>query len=207
MKNFRRLIALSFPLLPALVGEAAFYSEADRIPVLVMPSEVTVDGEERPAFGRSFTDTLTGGLLKSGGFSVIDYLSNGPIAAEIAKAPPGSPVERSAGQFGQLTGAHLVYVPRLVVEDDYLRMTVKKIRVNDGAVLAVYETEARGERATMFTLADEVRVVIDDPLVPMVKLRVSKIDGHQAVAERVSGVEIDRLAPGQSAFRIGASDQ
>ncbi len=310
-------------------ASAAFQYEADKVPVLVMQSEVTVDGEERPALGRSFTDTLTGGLLKSGGFSVIDYLSNGPIAAEIAKAPPGRAPELSASQFGQMTGAHLVYVPRMVVEDDFLRMTIKKIRVTDGAVLAVYETDARGGRETMFTLAedllgqinaelnreraeksaadrrlrkagetlletlepeetplsesppgtpldpapsevveaapleateapleakpaplamaakkpekkmpptqdvgsvttvnqdygfcilnvirgvevavgDELRVLIDDPLIPMVKLRVSKLEGRQAVAERVSGGTMDRVSPGQRAIRISAVDQ
>jgi hypothetical protein len=324
--SFAVLLIGSFPL--SIPAWAAFQYEADKIPVLVMQSEVTVDGEERPALGRSFTDTLTGGLLKSGGFSVIDYLSIGPIAVEIAKTEPGRAPELSASQFGQMTGAHLVYVPRMVVEDDFLRMTIKKIRVTDGAVLTVYETEARGGREAMFTLAedlldqinaelqheraeksaaerrlrkasetpveeiapeevplpqppsdlpfetesgevvevalpeaaenptgakpaplamaakkpgkkvaptqdignvttvnrdyafcilsvfqgaevavgDELRVLIDDPLIPMVKLRVSKIDGRQAVAERVSGGTMDRVTPGQRAIRITAAD-
>lgn len=323
-------------LLPTRLA-AAFQYEADKIPVLVMQSEVTVDGEERPALGRSFTDTLTGGLLKSGGFSVIDYLSNGPIAAEIAKGPAGRPPELSASQFGQMTGAHLVYVPRMIVEDDFVRMTIKKIRVTDGAVLSVYEAEAEGDRSSMFTLArdlldqitselnreraartvaerrlrkagetpiedlepvetnltgeetevpaepepekvaaqdapptpveepepetstadkpgpipmakkpekaappvaatedigrvttvnrdyafcilsvgtgvevavgDELRVLIDDPLVPLVKLRVSKVDGRQVVADRVSGATMDKIVPGQRAIRINATDQ
>ena len=332
MKTSATCLFAAFLLIPSH-GRGAFQYEVDKVPVLVMQSEVTVDGEERPALGRSFTDKLTGGLLKSGAFSVIDYLSNAPIAAEIAKSPAGRPPELSATQFGQMTGAHLVYVPRLIVEEDFLRMTVKKIRVADGAVLAVYESETRGDRGTMFTLAedmlgqiysevsreraersasdrrmrkagetpvedveprespiadpeaempavtppsevvatppveigeepetgtgaktepaplamaarkpekkaqptqdlgtvtsvnldyafcilsllrsaevevgDEVRVQIDDPLVPMVKLRVSKIDGRQAVAERVSGGSMDRIVPGQRAIRINVGD-
>ena len=52
-------------------------------PIIVLQGEVTVDGQQRPDLGRSFADTITGGLLKTKAYSVLDHLGNQPLAQAI----------------------------------------------------------------------------------------------------------------------------
>ena len=61
-------------------------------------------------------------------------------------------------------GAHYAFIPRLVVEDTYHRLTLKKVRVSDGEVIDIYEKSAKDlDRAAMFQLLDEtMRIVYSD---------------------------------------------
>ncbi len=144
------LLALS--LQASASGEPA--SSVPKAPVIVLQSEVTIDGEQRPDLGRSFSDTLTGGFLKAKNYDVIDHLSNQPIAQAIENSTQLAP-ELSAVSIGEAAGARWIYVPRMVVEGDFHKLTMKKIRVSDGQVIDVFETHSNGDRSTMFLLVGE----------------------------------------------------
>ncbi|MEM9479831.1 MAG: hypothetical protein AAGA58_09290 [Verrucomicrobiota bacterium] len=141
--------------LEAAPGGAAFSYEPVRSSVLVMEAEVTVDGEERANLGRSFTDSISRGLLKSRYFRVIDHLSNEQIAAEMAKAGR-IPPERNAVRFGRLTGADFVFIPRMAADDNHHVMTIKKVHVSSGELLDIYQASGEGiERGLMFRLCEQ----------------------------------------------------
>lgn len=125
-----------------------------KTPVIVLQGEVTIDGQQRPDLGRSFSDTLTGGFLKAKVYHVIDHLSNQPTAQAIEASPDLAP-EMSAVSVGEASGARWIYVPRMIVEGDFQKLTMKKIRVSDGQVVDVFETHASGDRSTMFVLVGE----------------------------------------------------
>ncbi len=187
---------LSYSLLWVFAASAGARPEIEPVhtkqPVLVMQAEVTVDGEERPDLGRSFTDTLTGGLLKTGSFTVIDYLSNEDVANELAQGIPARAPEQNAGRFGELTGADVVYVPRLIVEDGFNKMSVKKIRVSDGEILAVYEADASGDRAQMFSLAGSV---ISDIYGELARERAKRLAADRKIRKSTKDVDLDDLEP------------
>ena len=77
-----------------------------------------------------------------------------PLGAE-----PGSLLMRSPSRVRALT-----FVPRMVVEEDYNRFTLKKIRVSDGEVVDIYESSTISlDRAAMFELLDQsMRQVYSD---------------------------------------------
>ncbi|MGI9239215.1 MAG: hypothetical protein ACR2RV_00350 [Verrucomicrobiales bacterium] len=158
MKSLPNLLSclgcLAFtPILQAAAADGP--AAADRkIPVIVLQGEVTIDGQQRPDLGRSFSDTLTGGFLKAKSYSVIDHLSNQPIAQAVENSTQLAP-ELSSVSVGEATGASWIYVPRMVVEGDFHKLTLKKIRVSDGQVVDVFETHADGDRTTMFRLVGD----------------------------------------------------
>ena len=156
MKVKNSLHPASLAIAVASLTFGSFASAADKIPILVMQTEATVDGELRPQLGRSVTDSLTGGLLKTEYYTIIDYLSSEEIAAEIAKDRSPRAPEQNASRFGEITGAKYFYVPRLIVEEYFVKMSVKKVRVSDGEVLNVYECSADGDRSSMFKLPEEI---------------------------------------------------
>jgi hypothetical protein len=122
--------------------------------VVVLQGEVTVDGQQRPDLGRSFADTITGGLLKTKAYVVLDHLGNRPVATAVENAPSLAP-EQSAVAIGKGMGARWIFVPRMIVEGDFNKLTLKRIRVSDGQVVDVFETHSSGDRSTMFLLVGE----------------------------------------------------
>ena len=131
-----------------------FSPPSGKTPVIVLQGEVTIDGQQRPDLGRSFSDTLTGGFLKAKVYHVIDHLSNQPIAQAIEASPDLAP-EMSAVSVGEASGARWIYVPRMIIEGEFQKLTMKKIRVSDGQVVDVFETHATGDRSTMFLLVGQ----------------------------------------------------
>jgi hypothetical protein len=150
----------------ALLGVAAPLVSAGptfkpaKVPVFIAPGEVTINGDPRPDLGRSFSDTIAGGLLNTGSFTIIDpaIAPAGPAAGGDTPPPP----EQVAAQSAR--GAHYAFIPRLVVEEDYHRLTLKKVRVSDGEVIEIYERSAQDlDRAAMFRLIDEaMKLVYND---------------------------------------------
>ncbi|MEM0896638.1 MAG: hypothetical protein AAGJ79_07105 [Verrucomicrobiota bacterium] len=141
--------------LRAAPGGAAYTYEPARSSVLVMAAEVTVDGDERANLGRSFTDSISRGLLKSRYFRVIDHLSNEQIAAESVKAA-SLPPERNAVRYGRLTNAEFVFIPRMVADDHHHVMTIKKVHVSTGELQEIYQASGEGiERGLMFRLCQQ----------------------------------------------------
>lgn len=153
MKATTKLLSCGAGFLIALhsVAFSEITQVPGKVPVIVLQGEVTIDGLQRPDLGRSFADTLTGGFLKAKAYDVIDHLSNQPIAQAVENKPQLAP-ELSAVSVGESIGARWIYVPRMVVEGDFHKLTMKKIRVSDGKVVDVFETHASGDRSTMFLL-------------------------------------------------------
>lgn len=139
------LISLQVPAL------SDFEHTPGKSSVIVLQGEVTVDGQQRPDLGRSFADTITGGLLKTRAYTVIDHLGNQPLAQAIQNSATLAP-EQSAVAAGKELGARWIYVPRVIVEGDFQKLTLKKIRVSDGQVVDVFETHSAGDRSAMFLL-------------------------------------------------------
>jgi TolB-like protein len=154
MKDF--LLAPLLASFAALISTSPVVAET-RVPILIMQAEVNIDGDARPTLGRSLTDTLTSGLLKTQYFKIIDYMSSEDIAAELAndrsidRAP-----EQDAARFGKMLGADYLFIPRMIVEQNYVCMSVKKIRVSDGEVLSIYDNAQDGNRSAMFSMADGI---------------------------------------------------
>jgi hypothetical protein len=134
-----------------------------KIPVFIAPGEVTIDGQPRPDLGRSFSDTIAGGLLATNQFTIID--SNIAPMAEPAADPFADPPEKTVAAVGP--NAHYAFVPRLVVEDSYHRLTLKKVRVSDGEVVEIYEKSTDStQRSAMFKLLDDTMKVVYADLSP-----------------------------------------
>ena len=156
MKYTTKLLSCLCVFLASLQSPARsdFQHTPGKSSVIVLQGEVTVDGQQRPDLGRSFADTITGGLLKTKAYSVIDHLSNQPVAKAIEESPVLAP-EQSAVAIGKELGARWIFVPRLIVEGEFNKLTLKKIRVSDGQAVEVFETHAVGDRSTMFLLIGE----------------------------------------------------
>ncbi|MFT5108997.1 MAG: hypothetical protein ACI8XO_003829 [Verrucomicrobiales bacterium] len=156
MKQLHKLLSCSCALFLSLLSPA--FSDFAHTPgknsVIVLQGEVTVDGQQRSDLGRSFADTLTGGLLKTKAYSVIDHLSNQPLAKAIEESTYLAP-EQSAVSIGKATGARYIFVPRMIIEGDFHKLTMKKIRVSDGQVIDMFETHGTGGRETMFVLVGD----------------------------------------------------
>ena len=168
------LLAVAAPLVsadPALPG---------KVPVFIAPGEVTINGEPRPDLGRSFSDTIAGGLLGTKSFTIIDPViaAEDPAAADDAPPAPEEVAAKSA------RGAHYAFIPRLVVEENYHRLTLKKVRVSDGEVVDIYERSAQDiDRSAMFRLIDEaMKLVYND---------VARNRSRQARAEREAIISLD----------------
>ncbi len=113
-----------------------------RAKVAVFPAQASLDGLPRPELGRSFADSLSAALVKSGQFDVIDAESR--LGAEPAKA---SPVEAAAQ-----VACDTAFAATLVGEGDFFRITVRKLAVPSGKVLDVYEDSATGPASRLFDM-------------------------------------------------------
>lgn len=142
------LISLQLP------ARSDFTHTPGKSSVIVLQGEVTVDGQQRPDLGRSFADTITGGLLKTRAYSVLDHLGNQSLEQTIENNGSLAP-EQSVVALGKEIGARWIFVPRMIVEGDFQKLTLKKIRVSDGQVVEVFETHSTGDRSTMFLLVGE----------------------------------------------------
>ena len=164
MKHIHKVLSCSCALLLSLQTPALsdFAHTPGKSSVIVLQGEVTVDGQSRPDLGRSFADTITGGLLKTKAYSVIDHLSSQPLAETTGQIPTVAP-EQSAIALGKASGARWIYVPRMVVEGDFQKLTLKKIRVSDGQVVDLFETHGTGEKSNMFVLiGDSLRHIYQE---------------------------------------------
>lgn len=126
--------------------------------ILVIPGEVTIDGTSRPDLGRSFCDSITGKLLHSGMFTIVDQVSTnsqGTVNKESATKVNINP-EAIVKQLAGKTTARYALITRMISEDDFSKFSIKKLRIEDSAVVSVYQASAVStERATMFDLLEK----------------------------------------------------
>jgi hypothetical protein len=126
--------------------------------ILVIPGEVTIDGKSRPDLGRSFGDSITGKLLQSGAFTIVDQIagSNHQSVNNGVAAGPGITPEATTKQLAGKTTARYALITRMIAEDDFCKFSIKKLRVADSKVVGVYQASAvSNERSTMFELLDK----------------------------------------------------
>jgi hypothetical protein len=156
----RRTSLALFALLVAGATPFAYagpQSSGGKVSVMIAPGEVTIDGSARPDLGRSFADTIAGGLLETGSYSIIDPDVSGAIAGTGDKPPTAE--EIIAAERG--ASAQYAFVPRLIVEGDFNRLTLKKIRVTNGEVVDIYsKTTTNVNRSAMFDLLDETMELV-----------------------------------------------
>lgn len=198
------------PLIVPLVSLAATFTalaapaehRPGKLPVLVLPGEVTVEGTPRPDLGRSFGDTITAGLIKSGSFTVIENLDR---AADRTIDGTPSP-ETTLAAIGTDSAAHYAFIPRMIVEGTFHKFSLKKLRVSDGEIIDIYEASASSEdRSQMFELLEQtmknVYADIDED-----QKRLEKID-DAAVAKFEEELDLDPEPPRYSStedFDAGA---
>lgn len=126
--------------------------------ILVIPGEVTIDGVSRPDLGRSFCDSITGRLLQSGVFTIVDQVSTNRQGTVNKEGSTGAAINPEAivKQLAGKTTAHYALIPRMISEDDFSKFSIKKLRIADSEVISVYQASAVStERATMFNLLDK----------------------------------------------------
>ena len=190
MNYSHKILSCSCAFLLSLQVPASgdFQHTPGKSPVIVLQGEVTIDGQQRPDLGRSFADTISGGLLKTKAYSVIDHLGNQTLAQAIENSTHLAP-EQSAVSIGKETGARYIFVPRMIVEGDFQKLTLKKIRVSDGQVVDVFETHAAGsDRANMFVLiGDSLKYLYKET--PRSPSRLGKTSTGQPV--RITPPELD----------------
>jgi len=172
----------SRPLILAVLCTSTALSSAEivhrpgKLPVIVPTAEVTINGEPRPDLGRAISDSIAGGLLRTGAFTVIDMPANDAASAT---------AEPSTEAIPETTSAHYAFIPRLIVEEDYYKLSVKKRRISDNELVQIYEkSEISPHRSTMFELLDDtLRLIYSD---------ISRDRARDAKAQRTAEV----LAPG-----------
>jgi len=126
--------------------------------ILVIPGDVTIDGKSRPDLGRSFGDSITGKLLQSGLFKIVDQTaeSNHKITNDGVAAGSGINPETVVKQLSGKSTARYALITRMIAEDDFCKFSIKKLRVADSEIVAVYQTSAvSNERSIMFELLDK----------------------------------------------------
>ena len=153
-----RLLSLTLSSTVFLASVAAKSGHPNtKQPILVIPGEVTIDGVTRPDLGRSFCDSITGKLLQSGMFTIVDQVSTDrQRAGKEDKSTDWVNPEAIVKQLAGKTRAQYALIARMVSEDDFSKFSIKKLRVADSEVLDVYQSSAVStERATMFDLLDK----------------------------------------------------
>ncbi|MGI8603829.1 MAG: hypothetical protein ACR2OZ_12650 [Verrucomicrobiales bacterium] len=126
-----------------------------RIRVAITDTLVSLDGTERADLGRSFTDSLIAGLLRGDRVEVID--AEAQAALKESSAPSTAP---------SVTPPDYVFVPTLVGQGGFYKVTVKKIAIPSGQVDAIVDETGAGSLPRMFALAERVA----ERLVPGAKL-------------------------------------
>ncbi len=122
--------------------------------VAIMEATVTLNGENRPDLGRSFSDSLASGILKTGAVDIID-------TETFAKAENGQ--KQSPVQVGSASGAAFVYVPTIVGQDEFYKLTLKKLAIPSGRIEEITEESASGSSARLFELMDRVVLLMSPP--------------------------------------------
>ena len=139
-----RLLSLTLSCTVFLASVAAKSGHPNtKQPILVIPGEVTIDGVTRPDLGRSFCDSITGKLLQSGMFTIVDQVSTdrqrtGKEDKSTDWVNPEAIVKQLAGK----TRAQYALIARMVSEDDFSKFSIKKLRVADSEVLDAYQSSA-----------------------------------------------------------------
>ena len=154
----KRLLILAFSFTVLLASVVAKSNPSNpKQPILIIPGEVTINGVNRPDLGRSFCDSITGKLLQSGMFTIVDQVSNdreraGNEGKNTNRSNPEAIVKQLAGK----TKAQYALIARLVSEDDFSKFSIKKLRVTDSEVLKVYQSSTVStERAALFDLLEK----------------------------------------------------
>ena len=113
---------------PPVPDLAEINREAAPIPSFeVPPTQAAIEGESRPELGASLADSLAAGLLREGKSRVVES-----------------------------EGADFRLVSRFIEESETYRLTVRKIRLEDGELVAVYSSTAEADESTPFVLVDDV---------------------------------------------------
>ena len=126
---------------PPLLDEPGHFPTVPKVSVL--ETVVSIDGTPRPDLGRSFTDSLIAGLLKDRRVDVIE-----PATATGTTPPAATPTDA-----GNRLGIDLLMVPTLVAEQQFFRLSIKKISIPSGRVEAVIEESGSGPLPRIFELA------------------------------------------------------
>ena len=157
MKNKLLFLALSFTTMLGLLAAESIQPKQKQ-QILVIPGEVTIDGISRPDLGRSFCDSITGKLLQSGVFTIVDQVSTNSQGIVNKGSSTGERInpETIVKQLAGKTTAHYALVTRMISEDDFSKFSIKKLRIADSEVVSVYQASAVStESATMFDLLDK----------------------------------------------------
>lgn len=157
MKNRLLCFTLCFALPLGLIAAESSH-EKQKQPILVIPGEVTIDGISRPDLGRSFCDSITGKLLQSGVFTIVDQVSSNNQGTVNKEGSTGGSINPEAivKQLAGKTTARYALITRMISEDDFSKFSIKKLRVDNSQVVSVYQASAvSSERATMFELLDK----------------------------------------------------
>jgi hypothetical protein len=121
--------------------------EPARQKVAVREAMVSVDGALRPDLGRSVSDSLVAGFLRSGRVDVID-------ADARTTGPDGLPLPPV--EAGRDATCDFVFVPTLVGEGGFYRLTVRQLAIPSGRVEQIFEETASGETVELFALASRM---------------------------------------------------
>ena len=126
---------------------------AERPKVLIVPSDVTVDGKARPDIAQALADSFSAGLLKTGDYRVFQNDVGQP-------KPKGKKGDLSLGSSSASrkipVDVDMKFVFNLVGEENEYRFTLKKVRATDGEVIEVHELETRGKLDKVFGLVPNV---------------------------------------------------
>lgn len=128
-------------------------SPAGRPKVLIVPSDVTIDGKARPDIAQALADSFSAGLLKTGDFRVFQN----DVAQPKVKGKKGD-LSLGSSSAGRKIPADvdLKFVFNLVGEENDYRFTLKKVRAGDGEVIEVHELETHGKLDKVFGLVPNV---------------------------------------------------
>lgn len=191
-KQKQILYFIATTLITTCATSAKIDPEPNKLPVLVIPGEVTIDGIPRPDLGRAFSDSISGSLLKTKAFTIIDYISKSSQGQEIKRETavqhfiPEFTIEQSVGK----TAALYAFIPRMIAEEDYFRLSIKKLRVSDREIINVYEASTVSpESSAMFELLNSA--------IRLVMLDVYREKLHQSKSKRrgVIEMEIPKIRP------------
>lgn len=126
---------------------------AERPKVLIVPSDVTVDGKARPDIAQALADSFSAGLLKTGDYRVFQN----DVAQPKAKGKKGDLSLGSSSASHKIpTDVDLKFVFNLIGEENDYRFTLKKVRASDGEVVEVHELETHGKLDKVFGLVPNV---------------------------------------------------
>lgn len=155
---------------------------AERPRVVIIPSDVTVDGKARPDIAQALADSFSAGLLKTGDYRVFQA----DVTAPKGKGKKGELAlgSSSAGKAVVPADVDMKFIFNLVGEENDYRFTLKKVRATDSEVLEVHEIEAHGKLDKVFGL------------VPNVLMRMqAKVKHKPAFPSTQSPAQISGIAP------------